>query len=81
MSLKDTRGGMSEKDREAWNSRPVQTTVRDLCDCCKTLQQAVKERTNAYPYFKLKSCQGCFDAECTKREKERPLLDPYEFYI
>lgn len=72
---------MPEKARESWNNRSVQTTVHDLCDCCKTLQQAVKQRTNAYPYFKLTSCEKCFEDECTKREKERPHVDPYEFYV
>jgi hypothetical protein len=72
---------MSEKTRDSWNRRSVQTTVSDLCDCCNTLQQAVQDRTNAYPFFKMKSCEKCFEDECTRREKDHPVFNPYDFCV
>lgn len=83
MSAKDeplNRNGMTTKQRDDWNSRPVATKTLDLCACCKTLKEGVKERTNPFPWFKQTSCEQCFDTEAKNRESQHATIDPYDFY-
>jgi hypothetical protein len=69
---------MTREQREAWNQRVPTVTVRDPCPVCSTLQPGVKERTGPWPnYFKLTSCQSCFDAEHEKRKTSGGNKDPY----
>lgn len=49
MKTNKTRGGMSPADRDAWNNRPVEVTVKVLCPHCVKMAKVIKTK-----------CADCF---------------------
>ncbi|SDH10866.1 hypothetical protein SAMN05216466_107129 [Paraburkholderia phenazinium] len=56
---------MDQKERDAWNARPMVVTVKEHCLECKTLQGTVEPREYASYWptvsLKLTSCAPCFE--------------------
>lgn len=59
---------MSEKQREAWNARPVSVTVQELCPRCNKLVEGVSKRT-VYTGFGTKIEETCC-APCAEAIRE-----------
>jgi hypothetical protein len=64
---------MNREQRDAWNARVPTVTVKEPCDCCKTLQTEIKERISIYPWFKMTSCESCFAREVSNRKDQNDI--------
>jgi predicted RNA-binding Zn-ribbon protein involved in translation (DUF1610 family) len=54
---------MDKDQREAWNNRPVEVTVKEPCPKCGVLHdvKSIMSRTHNSPWVRMMSCKDCFD--------------------
>lgn len=62
----NTKWGMSDAQREAWNNRQLTVKVTTYCETCRALKDDVKPRESNFYYplsgsIKMTSCLACFE--------------------